>query len=236
MPEEFKTSQETEKPNDITEAEKSVSSLFDSHKNGADRVTEILTKINPILESGLFDKDGITDALNQCADIEDRGEFIKRTTAILQPLIELRRQDPKVFRKLATPIEGHGQHEKFIDINDVLSYNEIGEEGRKSLLIHLPITEEKKERLGLTGIGRLFEQGMQDLAKIAKEREDVVKIEATSKLVKKYKRLMENLGFTVTGPINEDLRLEHFSNEKPEEVWHSEISKEDFLNKYLEEK
>jgi hypothetical protein len=233
MPEDEVQQKKEEKSPEIQEAEIGVEQIFDSNRTGEERVTEIIQKIKPILKSGLFDEGGIIAEINQAEGIEDKKTFTAKIVSVLAPILELRTKDPDAFEKLSrAPAE-----ERFTELNEVFSYNEIpNPEGKKSFLIHLPVDGEKRKRLGLMKIGRMFEQGMHELAKIAADSEDISKIEATSKLVKKYQRLMENLGFTVTGPIDEELRTAHFKETKPGEVWHAEIFKEDFLNKYLEEK
>lgn len=219
-----------EKSSEIQAAEIAVEQVFDLNKTGEERVTEILQKIKPILKSGLFDEDGIIAQINQAGEIEDKKTFAAKIVSVLTPILELRAKDPDAFEKLSRAPE----EEKFTELNEVFSYNEISNlEGKKSFLIHLPVDGEKRKRLGLIKIGRMFEQGMQKLAKITAESEGISKIEATSKLVKQYQRLMKTLGFTVTGPIDEELRRAHFRETKPGEVYHSEMSREDFLKRYL---
>lgn len=226
---------EEQKTPEMSAAEKAAGELFDKYKTGKERVDEILVKINPIIDCGLFDAEGIKQELEACADLEDKNEFTERTTSILRPIIELRARDPEAFMKLRLAKTPEQEKEQFIELNDVFSYNEIPNlDGKKSFLIHLPVDEEKRKRLGLLGIGRLFEQGMHDLAQITETNPEITKVEATSTLVKKYQRLMKNLGFTVTGAIGEELRAAHFSDTKPGEVFHSEMSRQEFLEKYLE--
>ncbi len=227
-----------EKSEEIKQAEESAERIFDGHKTGEERVEEIMAIIDPILESGVFDKEGIIKEIEACETATDKQEFIRMAVSAMAPLMELKKRNPEAFKKIATgktleQIEA----EKFTEINEAFSYNEIQNEGgEKSFLIHLPITAEKRKRLGLAGIGNLFVDGLRNLAKITGANEEIKKIEANSTLVANRKgKAMKSLGFTVTGAISEELRRAHFPNEKDGAVWHAEVSREDFLKRYLGE-
>lgn len=232
MPEIFEANRE--KPKEIIEAEIGAGKFFDDYKTGKKRVSVILERVMSVLNSGIFDKEGIVRRLRECENIKERDVFVDRVVSALLPVIEMRAKDPRAFAKIANPEDV--VEEETTNLTENFSYNEIIENGEKAYLIHLPVDSEKKEKLSVMLIGRLFKEGLEELARITDKNSEIKKIVATSALVKKYQRLLGRLGFTITGPISEELRKMHFANEAEREVWNSEISREDFLKKFLKEK
>ena len=139
----IETKQESsEKSPGIRAAEIAVEQVFDLNKTGEERAAEIIQKIKPILRSGLFDADDIVAQINQAGEIQDKKAFAAKIVSVLAPIIELRAKDPEAFEKLSRAPE----EEKFTELNEVFSYNEIANlEGKKSFLIHLPVDGEKRK-------------------------------------------------------------------------------------------
>lgn len=116
---------------------------------------------------------------------------------------------------------------KFIPLNEILSYGYY----KETVHIHLASakTIDKEER------EQIINEGLQKLARKLKEDpelKDVKKITATSWIVFKMPQVLEVMGFTIDGPIDEETRQRSFSHEKGP-VWASHIDREDFLKRYL---
>ena len=206
-------------------AKKRFGDIFDSHEDGAKRVDDILSTIRPILESGLVDGEKITQSLKQCSDIKNREEFIAKTASALEPIADLRKSNPADLEKLKRKI--FVEQSKFIKLNEILSYGKSGD------LIHIHLAPAKD--IGISEMMRLVKDGLEKLAGIVKTNKEIKNITATSWIVAKYPGIMERLGFTTGGKINNKMRQKHFRYDK-REIHKANISREEFLNKYLKEK
>ncbi|MCH8748895.1 hypothetical protein IH781_04080 [Patescibacteria group bacterium] len=118
--------------------------------------------------------------------------------------------------------------EKFTVINEVLSYKKSQDE----INIHLAETRSK----GPKEIVSLLVSGMQDLAKVVEDDEEVKRVLATSWIAahRSGRKQLERLGFTVDEPISDEMRELDFALEE-REVGTAHIDREDFLQRYKEQ-
>ena len=77
---------------------------------------------------------------------------------------------------------------------------------------------------------KLVVEGLRDLADIVQKDENIQKITAESWIVGKSSKIMEKLGFQIS---SEEGRKVTDKRELGEEIKKAEISREDFLKKYL---
>jgi hypothetical protein len=81
---------------------------------------------------------------------------------------------------------------------------------------------------------RLMRDGLRELARRLEQdasMKDVSQITATSWIVAAHPRILEGLGFTVDGPIDEEKRQRDFADEtRP--ISKAHITREDFLKRY----
>lgn len=114
----------------------------------------------------------------------------------------------------------------FTELSKLLSFNTRGKEA----YIHLAPGRTMRPKQLINDV----RAGLQELAKRVETDEslkDVDSVHATSWIVARHPKLMERLGFTVTGAIEEELRRKRFADDT-RDIWHGEISKEDLLRLY----
>jgi hypothetical protein len=157
------------------------------------------------------------DRLSESPDLE-KEKFIDVVFDVLEPLIILRSEQPEIFEAQARI----AFNEKFIPINQLLSYEISRDE--KSVHIHIAPNKTTEQK------GNLLMEGLQILANILKEKEneDIGTVVATSWFVAKHPRFMTGLGFTVDGPIDKKTRKDYFADD-PRAVSRSHMSRTDFL-------
>ncbi|MBI2639849.1 MAG: hypothetical protein HYW90_03095 [Candidatus Sungbacteria bacterium] len=110
----------------------------------------------------------------------------------------------------------------FIPLNRLLAYGIYKNE------VHIHLLQDKIDDPGL------IRQGLSELAhKLTSnpELQNIDKITATSWIVAKHPKLMERLGFTIEGPITEELKKEHFAGEA-RNVSRCSMTKEELLKRY----
>jgi len=220
---EIKYGQDDEGKNE--EAKRRLGEIFDSHKDGQERIEEIISIIEPFLKSDLIDGKEVQHSLEECSTINEKEEFIKKILSSLGPIIELRKKNPEAFKEIQ-------KQEKFIDLGEILSYGLS--EDKKLIHIHLVEVEEKVK--GRVTRDRL-KKDLKQLAKMIGESEqfkEVKTITATSWIVAKYPKATEGFGFTLEGEISLEERQEHFPGEfididKEEVGGQDEASAEEFM-------
>lgn len=195
--------------------------FFDEKKDVEEIIKVVMNWIKPFLDAKLLDGREINDALSNCVGIKDREKLIEEVSLAVKPFLDFKRDNPEAFEK----IERQTYHETsgYTKLNEVLAWEVINE---STIAIHLAPARY---------LGRLREQvveGLQNLAKIVKEKEEkegikIKEIEAVSWIVGKNPELMEKFGFTVTGIITETSRMPGIPMSR------AVISKEDLLDRYL---
>lgn len=114
----------------------------------------------------------------------------------------------------------------FIPLNEILSYGIYRSEAH----IHLAPAKTKPVRETM----ELIKQGISELARkitTDEEMQHIDLITATSWIVAEHPRIMERLGFTIEGPINEEMKKEHFADET-KDVSRCYMSKEELIRLY----
>ncbi|MBU1673449.1 hypothetical protein KJ839_03295 [Patescibacteria group bacterium] len=203
-----------------------VGTIFDELDKGDDRIDKLISNIRGLLDSDLFDGKAIEEDLKRCGSIEDRGEFIVSVEQALEPIIDMRVNNPEVFEKEVSRrafVEGGN----FIPLNEIVSYD-MNREGWAYLHLAPARTMGPREALGK------IDDALKQLAIITKENESFQGIRAASWIVANNPRLLEKFGFIIDGPIEGDEKNRHFPGEtRPVSLAH--ISRKDLIDKYGKE-
>jgi hypothetical protein len=208
--------------NEIERAKKRLGKIFNEHKDGAKGIEDILSIVNPILESDLIDGEKIRQSLEQCSTIKDREEFVEKTFSALEPILDLRKKNPEAFEKLQR--KSFIEQEKFTPLNEILSYGGNGD------LVHIHLAPAKT--IGIGEMRRLIKDGFEKLARIVEENKEIKKIAATSWIIAEHPKIMERFGFEVEGEIDEETRQRHFVDDD-REIHGAAMTRKEFLSKYL---
>ncbi len=193
---------------------------FDTIADPSERIQLIKTRIMPFLDM-LPDGQSVLDELDQIALIENREDFVRTISDLLEPLIELRLSEPQEFE--ARQRQGFLEGGNFIAINQLLSYKLHG----KSLSLHVqpnettPPAEQK----------RLMLDGLRELAEIVRNNPNIKNITAASWIVADKPGILRKLGFTLDGSISEEERQKYFAG-SDEPIDKAHISREELLEKY----
>lgn len=213
-----------------------LSYILDASKNTEEAVSTIKETIKPFLEAckKLEEQDDVDcpvlknisevdifRSLRECFAISGKQEFINKCEGILGPILDFMAVSPRLEEKVRREIfvEKGG----FSKVNELLSISEESD----TIWLHLA----PAKTLSLSEKLALFKQGLQKLAKLLTEKDNVKNIRATSWIVVQHPKLFERLGFTVEGPISSDDRERYF-NEESREVWGAYIDRNDFLTRY----
>jgi hypothetical protein len=142
-------------------------------------------------------------SIREAAATPDREEFIQRMTEALDPILDLYAEKGEEFEIVARRsfIENGG----FTELNQLLAYDIDG----TTVRLHIPPNE-------MTSPGekrRLLVDGLRMLASVLVEREDLLQVNAASWIVAAHPHLMERLGFTIDGGIDEEVQRTHFAGE-----------------------
>lgn len=198
-----------EKSKEEIEIEKAAGLIFSFHGSGeksADEMLRQVTKrIGPVLDSGIFDKESIIDGLKGCASCRTKEEFSEHVVSALSPIIKQYQENPRVFDILKEKAEAEAEEAPFERINDVFTY------GIDKNLAHIHF--QPTHEMGEIKRAKLFIAGLDELVEIIKKKPEIDEITATSWLVAKYPEKMEKLGFTLTGPISDEMRQKHFKGD-----------------------
>jgi len=219
---------EQNKINKITEELKGqLEHAFDDKEELAKEIDDFILRLEIYKKHGLvFNKEKIADDVRKSLDIQDQKTFIAHLLKALEPITILMATKPEVFEKIRRERilnDGHN-----IELSKVL-YMDMH---NNNAFIHLPPSVEYIKENGLKKFIKEIENGLIKLAEIIESNDSIKKIVATSWIVAKNPGLLERLGFTIIGPISEEVKRAHFSNE-PRPVFEASMSREDFLIKYL---
>ena len=160
--------------------------------------------------------------LLECCKIQDMEEFQKKFLNIIEPVLNLERENLQEFESLI----GKNTMERFhwISINDLLQYGKDGERVHIHILPAKSMSQPNK-------LSNLI-NGLKDLANIIDNDRDVKLVTATSALVAEHPRIVEKImGFTIDGPISDETREKYFKYDT-REIYGAHMTREDFLNKH----
>lgn len=207
-----------------TQIEQYINTSQDNH--------EAIMKISDSLESFFkqIDRELLSDeqieeirnSLLNCEKISDPKELANELTDIIKPLLDIKQNEQKKFEEIQARVmnETNG----FKEINRLLSYGKDND----VIHIHAPAGKLVDNKFSL------YRQGMRDLAKIISEDPEIKIITATSYLVAEHPGLFTLMGFEVR-ELSEEEKKEHFAD-YPGKICKAEISREEFLKKFLKEK
>ncbi len=202
----------------------SLADNYDTYPDNRERVGRIKKDAEHFW--GLFNEEArekFLNELNAIAKMElDKDEYIDRMTACLEPLLQLRFERPEVFEEISR----RTFDEKFITINQLLRYGI--DESQQMVHIHVA----PNETTSMEDKKNMLRDGLRELAKIIQQNPDIAIVTATSWLVAKHpKFITQVLGFTIDGPISEEMRQRYFGTD-PRPIDSAHMSREDFLQKY----
>jgi len=205
---------ESKREHIIAIAKTKIGVLFDSYNTGQERIDDLKEQIDRL--DFLENKEIMKTELEKCINIKTRKEFKDQVVKIIKPFIDLKIERPEIFVREA------GTSQEFVKLNELLSY-EIKSD---SIHIHM-LPEEKVENLAIK-----FKAGLQKLAEILNENQNIETIQATSWIIAKHPKFIERFGFVIDSEINEEIRREHFSGDKSK-ISQAHMLRNDFLEKYL---
>ncbi len=213
---------------ELEEAKRKIGTFFDEQKDGQKVVEDILSKIEIFLRSGLIDGDIVRQSLGKCSAIKDKEEFIEKVLSAIEPINDLKKNNPGIFEQIEREafikeVEARG----FKKINEILSY------GVNDDFAHIHLAPARQ--IGVSGLKKMVQGGLEELAKIVKENQEIKRVEAISWIVADHPKILEKLGFTVVGEIDEEMRRKHYVDDN-RPISRATISREDFLSRYLKDK
>lgn len=167
------------------------------------------------------DKD-LFNGLDELANIEDDDEFVAQLSHRLQPMVDVKLDQPELYESIQQQIilERPG----YVKVNDLFAY-ELGKNDTYFQLHIFPV-ETRKDKLSL------IKEGMKGLAEVVNKNPNIQEVVAVAWIVASNPGLMERLGFEIDGPMSEEERNEYFPIEAGE-VGKAHITREELLKRYL---
>ncbi|MGD0577199.1 MAG: hypothetical protein ABSA74_03940, partial [Candidatus Staskawiczbacteria bacterium] len=204
--------EETKKLEDAAPA---IANIFETARTPQERIDVILSRFKPFFDAGLLDEKALMLQIENCCSVEDKDTFIQRVTELAKVYFLAKRRDTTGVEHVAMVSE-QGR----TAVNEILDYDY--DDNGKTIQIHLAPTNKP----GMKKLKELMLSGLQDLADVVEQNEGILKIGARSPLVYKNPRLVEKLGFKLVGDVY---------IWKGEKSRASEMSREEFLERYLRE-
>ncbi len=160
--------------------------------------------------------------LNELRAVEEKEIFCEQAYIILEPLHQWRQEHLAEFEEIRR--KSFNEQGGFIELNQMLSYGIHG----KNIHLHVPpnMSTPTPDKL------RLIREGLSALVPILEANPEIETITGTSWIVAAHPDILEKkLHFTVTGPISEEQRAQHFSyDHRP--IAEAYISREDLIKYY----
>jgi len=197
--------------------------IFDTEKNGDDRIARILIELGPFLGQLIDDDPDVLERLYEAGKIENPDEFIETLLPVIEPLIRLRVERPEEYEKIAREL--FVRKSNFTPLNQLLSY------GRDENALHIHVAP--NESVGLKEKLELLREGLNKLAIVVDEDPAITEVTAASWIVAKHPRILESLGFTIIGEVDGEMKKRQFGGEtRP--VAEAHISRQVLLDRYLQ--
>lgn len=224
MPEKFegKSQEELLESEEAIQAKTKAGEVFDAIESGDERYSVLSKALERFVKEGILKKEDVENSLKSLSEIDNREKFINGVLEVLLPVLDFKELHPAEFEKLE--YEMSIEQGYFTRLNETLSYGRSGE------VVHIHLVSSRE--LGIAKLKKLVLEGLEELAKVVEKDEKIKIITATSWIVAKNPKLLEKLGFTVTGPISEKERVEFYPGDD-RDVSSAEISRDEFLEKYL---
>jgi hypothetical protein len=200
--------------------------FFEDKENYENRINIFILQLDIFEKNGLLlNKEEVIKGLKESINIQDKETFVLHLLNILGPITELKITQSDIFER--TEREAIVSSPNNTRLSEVLYAN--FEKDRA--FIHLAPATELIKKEGLGNFKKEVEIGLNKLAEIIKVNDKIKEIWAISWIVAKNPVLLEGLGFTIVGPIPQEERDEHFS-EETRPVAKAFMTREDFLAKY----
>lgn len=162
----------------------------------------------------------VKNDLKSCCVLEDKEEFIRQGLIALRPLVEWKKNNEATFE--AKERENFVSSSGFIRLNESLSY------GKDRNLVHIHVAP--SETMSDWEKYMNLKDGLRKLQEVLKKDEEIKQVTASSWIIatRGGGRIMEKLGFTVTGEISPEFKEKFFKGEtRP--ICEAHIDREDFL-------
>lgn len=170
---------------------------------------KLAMKSQAVLERRV-DSDVIYRNILQCGSVHDGDAFIEAAMCAMEPMME-------------DLVQYNMDKRRRFSVNDTL---QVSIEGSDRIGIHV------LSGLALEDFYRSFLEGMKRIALIVRDNPSIGIIEGVSWIWKKYPAIAERLGFTIIG--NAPQRT-HLPEKERERCMLAEMSREEFLKKYLKD-
>ncbi len=188
--------------------------VFDTHKNGQDRVNALLSGMVHIesLNADGIDGKKIGEDIKKLAGAASKEEFVEGLDKALAPLIEMMERRPNDFEKLnRESIKNTDNKANFV--NDILYY----ELADGAITLHLL----PSKTLGASKIRSLFIDGLKEVAKKVDADPSIKEVYASSWIIARSPELAERFGFQI------------IKVDKEKGSGSGTIPREEFLKRYL---
>lgn len=203
-------------------ARSGLKSIFDSAANSDERLKLIKEKLGAFLDKMSEINPGISGEIESACLIDDADKFTEAMMPVIEQFVRFRIEQPEEYERMAREI--FVRVSNFTPLNQLLSY------GRHENTLHIHIAP--NENVGIKDKLHFLREGLNKLAQVVEADQEITEVTGTSWIIAKHPKLLESLGFTVLGEIDDEKRQKHFSGEtRP--VAEAYISREDLLEKYL---
>lgn len=158
--------------------------------------------------------------LKLCSLLENKEEFVQRGLIALKPLVEWKKNNEVLFETKMR--ENFVSSSGFIRLNESLSY------GKDHNLVHIHVASSKTMSDWEKYVN--LKDGLRKLQEVLKNDKDIEQVTASSWIVatRGGGRIMEKLGFKVTGEISPEFKEKFFKGEE-RPVFEAYIDRDDFL-------
>ncbi len=220
------TNSDLNRNNKIEESEKNkirkrLGQFFDDSPETQER---FFKSINIFIKNGILDAK--TDSnLREYLKIKDKNEFIDKAIIVFEPFLKMKILDPVLVEKVSR--ESFLEQGNFIKLNEILSYG-IDDD---SAHIHLAPLKELLREFGKEKILYFIKEGLEKLAEVFRENENLKKVTATSPVVVNNPEYLTGFGFILNGLVNEEDKEKYWRGET-RDVGEAEMSR-DRLLEYL---
>lgn len=192
-----------------TQARERIGRVYDAKTTNTERIEVLLIQLKYIETPAIQaqSSENIREAILSCADAPDRDTFIDQALQAIRPLLDYQREHPEEAR--AATRKAFVEYGGFTPLNELLSYGR--REDGETVHIHLAPAE------GVEHWRDVVLNGFRELAKQVQTHpedwETFRTVTATSWIVAKNPGLLERLGFTIEGPISDEVRQQYFAGE-----------------------
>ncbi|MCM2339314.1 MAG: hypothetical protein NDI62_02560 [Burkholderiales bacterium] len=221
--------QNRESQKNLEDLKKEIGKVFDAGKEEIKiRIDKFIKGIDAYERAGMMiNKEEFINNLHTAEDIEDKELFIEKMIEATKPLLSFKINNPRAFEEAQRNlILSKGEN---IKLSKLLYTDMRGHDNE--VFIHLAEASELIKNEGLSVFKKEIIEGLEELAKIVKTNENILRISAISWIVAKNPILLEKLGFTIDGEISKEEKAMNFENEE-RLVARAHISREDFLKRY----